>query len=387
MSSWSRDRDRRDHPDERPDEWSDDVLGLEDALVDLVLDATSVDSVPASHRGVVEVLLATRAPVAHAELTTESQAIAQFRSVHSCAPSAWTPPRRRRRPRHTSALFIAAALTVVGATGAAAAAGRLPRDVQDMTSELLTKVGISVPNSRDDDPERPAEPALIDPELPAPTIASHADARLEARADDTVDPRPGAPLPEPSTTRIMSSATHGLADGNHDVPAVIGDPVVTIPSEDTSAAPAPATIATPAAGTASPQPTTPPENPSTLTPPAETGTPANNTPTTPATPAAPVPDATPSPTPGGPPLSIPGGPPLSIPGGPPPWASGGPPMEVPGPPISVPGHQEARAGGRPDSPPPVGPLNVVSPSAPSVAVPASPRLATVIESQEAAGQH
>ena len=102
-----------------------------------------------------------------------------------CSPSA---PRRR-----TKAVAVAATLTFVSATGAAAATGRLPDDLQEMASQMLSKLGITIPSSRRD--HLPTRPDLADHEVRL--------SRLEATSTTVVDAESGAAVADakPSTTR------------------------------------------------------------------------------------------------------------------------------------------------------------------------------------------
>ena len=124
----------------------DDPFALTDVLVDELMDVVEDASAPAAYEPVVQVLTAVRKPATEAELAGELEAVALFRShITRRGTSATSDPARRCR-RRVPVIIAAGALSVVTATGAAAATGSLPEPVQRVAAEVLSKVGISVPD-------------------------------------------------------------------------------------------------------------------------------------------------------------------------------------------------------------------------------------------------
>ena len=111
---------------------------LEAAWFERLLDVPDADGVPAAYEPLAAVLLTLRAP-GNEDVSGEAAAVTMFRSCQ--AGVTWVGINRTRTAK---ALTVAAAVTLATVTGAAAA-GRLPADIQDMTSHLLDKVGIHIP--------------------------------------------------------------------------------------------------------------------------------------------------------------------------------------------------------------------------------------------------
>jgi hypothetical protein len=130
---WFRPRPQADRP------------SLDDDTAERLLDgALEGDDAPPDLAGVAHVLAAARRSPQPDELAGESTAREAFRSS---LPTAGASVRRRRgRPL---AVAIAAAVAL-GATAAAAATGNLPDPAQNTVSDVLDRVGVSVPHADDD---------------------------------------------------------------------------------------------------------------------------------------------------------------------------------------------------------------------------------------------
>ena len=238
---------------------------LEAAWFERLLDVPDADCVPAAYEPLAAVLLTLRAP-GNEDVSGEAAAVTMFRSCQ--AGVTWVGINRTRTAK---ALTVAAAVTLATVTGAAAA-GRLPADIQDMTSHLLDKVGIHIPAAdRTDDQDAPNsdwQPAAgLDPVTASPASSGsrresptrHGPATTELAQTSatlaTAGPPPAADAPAAATTTIAATPA-GTDATTADAAARAPQPVEARPAatsaQDPDANPA-------AAPTASP-PITPPAN-------------------------------------------------------------------------------------------------------------------------------
>ncbi len=268
----------------------------------------------------------------------------------------------RRSPfaRRAKVIVVAASLGATAMTGAAAAAGRLPPDIQDMASQLLDRVGIHVPAAN-----RTGAPIDVPTELPIAGRGRRVEPRgssLRRRRADRWTLESASADPDRRLGSFGRRCRHlrrpgdlGRDDGRL-LPAgrrVRAATRRTIPvtAQDAGAAPSPAVPAAQATTAASP------------------GGPSDAA-AAPTAPAAPVEEPAPAADHGqqGPPSATPDGPPATAPGrghGDPP---AGPPADVPanshaspaaGPPADVPANSHAS--------PPAGPPADVPANSPRVA--------------------
>ena len=267
------------------------LCGLDDELVERLLDATDAESLPVAVRPLAKVLVAVRAPATAGELAGEADAVAQFRATRTRQNLAWAAHSRRGRRRSTAlALAVAATLTFVSAAGAAAAAGRLPDDLQDMASQMLSKVGITVPSSRPDHPptrpdpadhERPLSPTPAassttagDAESDPPVATLDAQTSTTRRRNSTVDPAPAAAHGEAAITETpiadqQEQPVEPLDSTPTDVePASPGTPTTTQPQPSTAP-----TASPPPQPLAASEPNAPPSEPPSEPPPPAEGAP------------------------------------------------------------------------------------------------------------------
>ena len=187
----------------------DGLCGLDDESLERLLEDTDAESLPALLLRVAEVLVAVRAPATAEELAGEADAVAQFRATRSRQNLAWTAESRRPR-RRTTAVAVAATLTFLSAAGAAAATGRLPDDLQDMASQMLSKIGITVPSSRPEHPPTRPDPADHDRPL-SPMPAANSTTAGDPESDAPVPrstPRP--PQRDPGTQRSTRRPRHHM---------------------------------------------------------------------------------------------------------------------------------------------------------------------------------
>ena len=80
----------------------DGLCGLDDELLERLLEATDAESLPAPLRPLAEVLVAVRAPATAEELAGEADAVAQFRATRSRQNLAWTARLSAPAPSHHS---------------------------------------------------------------------------------------------------------------------------------------------------------------------------------------------------------------------------------------------------------------------------------------------
>ena len=171
----------------------DDLVWLE-RLLDGAdgADAIQREDAPASCAGLADVLLAAWAPASPDDFAGEAAVRAMFRSLAAGERAERTPFARRAK-----AIAVAASLGATAMTGVAAAAGRLPPDVQDMASQLLDRIGIHVPA---------AERRHVPLEVPAGVSNG-------VGAGAAVAPTVGPPGPRPSTESGVVQPSAGPVDG------------------------------------------------------------------------------------------------------------------------------------------------------------------------------
>ena len=223
----------------------EDPFVLTDVIVDQLMDADDDAALPASYQPLLHVLAATRQPATDAELAGELEAIARFRTQFATdgSPMVMHPARRRRR---RVAVFIAAgALGVVTATGVAAASGTLPDAVQRVAAEVLSKLGITVPDGSQPSPEQPADQPRADVHVLIPADAMIRDQPVagEAIAGDVTAVEPSlSATPEVTTPGVevldpdrgAAGAVAPLADAQVSASAPPVDPATSPTEQDTA---------------------------------------------------------------------------------------------------------------------------------------------------------
>ena len=216
--------DEGDMPPGRPSTlFDDDPFALDDALVEQLLDAAEDDAVPATYQPLVHVLAAARGPATEAELAGELEAVALYRS--SVATDGTAPrlgPVRRRR-RHLKAVAAAGAISVVVATtGIAAATGSLPDGIQRMAAEVLSKIGITVPDGSPHRPQHPTDPspASVETSITTEEAVPNDVAVDEVTAGDAAGAGPSVVDAGPS----VSTATTDSVDPGGDPESPLGTP-------------------------------------------------------------------------------------------------------------------------------------------------------------------
>ena len=140
----------RDFEDEMRGLWVDD--GTADRLLAGLVDP---DDAPPGYAEVARLVRAAGAPATAGELDRELEAVAAAATALRARPSGSvlrTPRRSKMKPKlyraKVAGLIVAG--TLAGTTGLAAA-GALPDAAQDVASDVLARVGITVP-AGDDDP-------------------------------------------------------------------------------------------------------------------------------------------------------------------------------------------------------------------------------------------
>jgi hypothetical protein len=135
------------------------------------------DDAPPGYADLARLVAAVSAPPAPRELTRQEEDVEAAAAIRSPGPSPASAPRgpsrRRTRFARVRTVTLVAAGTVI-ATSGLAAAGVLPDPVQDVVSDVLSRVGIAVPAGEDDregddppsDPDAPVSPVAVVPEAP-----------------------------------------------------------------------------------------------------------------------------------------------------------------------------------------------------------------------------
>ena len=320
----------------------DDPFGLDDALVDQLLDAVDFGSLPSSYQPLAHVLATARGPATEAELAGGLDAVALFRSQFATGSRVGRSGPARRRRRHLRACLAAGALSVVTATGVAAATGSLPNGVQRVAAEVLSKIGITVPDGSPRSHEHPTNQSLpiVESSVPAETTVRDNTAVGTSSAGDATGVGPGVVERRPGVSAATSDGVDpGVSPENPldtpaDPPTTAGSPAI---EPVTAAADPPVTAGSPpfepvpaaaeptvTASSAPVEPTNaPPSSVLGSAPIHPSGPPLDNEP-------GPPPDIEP-----GLPVDIQPGPPLDIQPGPPLDIQPGPPLDIqPGPPTN-----------------------------------------------------
>ena len=191
-------------------------------------DGVDRDDLPAACAGLADVLLAARAPASPAEFAGEAAVMAMFRSTVAGEAAARSPFARRAK-----VIAVAVSLGATAMTGAAAAAGRLPPDIQDMASELLDRVGIHVPAADRAD-------GLIDVPTELP-IAGQTGASSRAAARSAA----GAGSPTTGTSSPQALTRTAVADPSVEVADTVAAPGISDATADASSPPTDASVPAP----------------------------------------------------------------------------------------------------------------------------------------------
>lgn len=184
--------------------WSDmegemEPLPLDPGTAERLLSgAVAPEDAPPGYGSVVRLLDAASAESSPEELAREGETVeAIAAAVRPSAPSVSTPRRKLmpfalRRPRFALAGLAAA----LAATGGMASAGSLPGAAQDVASDMLAKLGISVPGPNENAGDKP-------------------DVRGKSDAPSTVpDVGKGSEISELATTTELSGVEKGAAISN-----------------------------------------------------------------------------------------------------------------------------------------------------------------------------
>jgi hypothetical protein len=126
----------------------------------------SVGDAPPLYRAVTHALALVAAPATAAELSGEERAVAaivaRLQFEESAEPAA--APRPTRSRRRSARLVAASAVGALGLFSGLAAANALPGAAQGVASDMLSKVGVSVPDAnvltRTFRPERSCQPRM-----------------------------------------------------------------------------------------------------------------------------------------------------------------------------------------------------------------------------------
>jgi hypothetical protein len=133
------------------------------------------DDAPPGYADLARLVAAVSAPPAPLELSRLDEDVDAAAAIRSPGPTPASalrgPSRRRTRFARVRTVTLVAAGTVI-ATSGLAAAGVLPDPVQDVVSDVLSRVGIAVPAGEDDreggdppsGPDAPVSPVAVVPE-------------------------------------------------------------------------------------------------------------------------------------------------------------------------------------------------------------------------------
>lgn len=183
--------------------WSDGQSAMvppdiDDRTVDrLLAGAVTSEDAPPGYDRVADLLQGARPQRSAGELVNEAAAVASMRAV--ILEQAPTPAhsRSKRKPMITQLLTAKAAIlggVLVLGTGAAAATGSLPGAAQSTASDVLAKIGISVPGANDHS-------------------AGHADTRGGSGEDGTTTSTTATTDGSSATTTGTGTGADGSADG------------------------------------------------------------------------------------------------------------------------------------------------------------------------------
>jgi hypothetical protein len=198
----------------------------------LVTGAVDVADAPPAYRGVARTLQALREAPDNTELFDEPAAVEQIAAAVALEQrvSAASRSRRRRSPVGRLAAGAVAALGLF-VTGGLASAGALPAPAQNVASEVLGAVGISVPAGTDDpavdEPPTPTSspapspaptPGVSSPSAPAPSVAAtppdpESPSTPGNERGDGDDKPDGGIGPEPEKGRGNSDSPNGAPKG------------------------------------------------------------------------------------------------------------------------------------------------------------------------------
>ena len=235
-----------------------DPLILDDTTVDRLLEGVAPEDSPPAYATVAALLRRARVPATDAELAGEPEALAAFRSAGRSpvrTPAA-IPPQRRATTRLAGTLVTVSLLGLAAATSAAAATGTLPAPAQRAAHQVLSAVGVNVPDAPSAHPSHPSHAGqsstggnAITPHPPAgngaatgragdaspttqpassPGSNPAGDAAVSAKAGKPVgSPDGGSPVPTngigerpnasggaPRVVRPSGSVTHSQGQGN-----------------------------------------------------------------------------------------------------------------------------------------------------------------------------
>jgi hypothetical protein len=198
----------------------------------LVTGAVDVADAPPAYRGVARTLQALREAPDNTELFDEPAAVEQIAAAVALEQrvSAASRSRRRRSPVGRLAAGAVAALGLF-VTGGLASAGALPAPAQNVASEVLGAVGISVPAGTDDPavdvpptptsspaPSPAPTPGVSSPSAPAPSVAAtppdpESPSTPGNERGDGDDKPDGGIGPEPEKGRGNSDSPNGAPKG------------------------------------------------------------------------------------------------------------------------------------------------------------------------------
>jgi hypothetical protein len=198
----------------------------------LMAGAVDVADAPPAYRGVARTLQALREAPDSPELSGEPAAVEQIAAAVALEQRASAAP-SSRRPRSWVGRLAAGAVAALGlfVTGGLASAGALPAPAQNVASEVLGAVGISVPAGTDDPagdvpptptsspaPSPAPTPGLSSPSAPAPSVGATPPDLERPRPPgnepgDADDKPAGGAGPEPEKGRGNPDSPNGTSKG------------------------------------------------------------------------------------------------------------------------------------------------------------------------------